>query len=697
MDPFKLLTKGTKLSAKSQDGRLVVLPSAGPAKTPQTLAVGVIVPEQDAITKGTKRKRTTSSSTEKPLSSVPPQVPDFFSHGTTADVPIVNNKAINDIQHPGSTDDTSELSFVRKSEIECQQILRRHKIKLTLMKSVASKKRINGKKVEMVQLTPQPLEDFASLRSRFKISKRLAGNLVQLGYTLPTEVQLGAIPLLLGNDEDRGLHRLPKWKNTGKSHVDLLSVAPTGSGKTLAFLIPVIQGLLNSKHESSTSEEANTLNAHIKAIILAPTHELADQIVNESRKLVQGTGLKVSGMKKGMRILIDQDDKNSAGEVDSIVKADLLISTPMALANVIASDSSEARTVPSIHYLVMDEADVLLDPLFREQTVAIWNACTNPGLQVSFWSATIGASIENLAQELIITRRKELKIPSKNHYILRVIAGLKDSAIPIVSHRLTYAATEQGKLLAIRQILRPTGFEYGHSLRPPFLVFTQTISRATALHSELLYDIPFEAGGSNRIAVLHSSLSDTARSDIMTRFRRGEIWILITTDLLSRGIDFRGVNGIVNYDIPTTSAAYVHRAGRTGRAGREGGIAITLYTKEDIPYVKNIANVIAASERVHGKKSSEQAGESLPRWLLDALPNVSKKTKKELKKRGVKERAAGFMGSSVRISTKSGFQRQLEDKKKGARAASQKKTLESEVEAEHEQLGSESEWGGLED
>ena len=697
MDPFKLLTQGTKRSAKSQDGRMVVLPSAGPAKTPQTLAVDVIDHEQNTVTKGTKRKRTTSTFTGGSLSSSPPQVPDFFSHGTTADAPVVKNKAIDDTQHPISTDSIKELPFVRKSEIECQQVLRKHKIKITLMKSVAPRKRINGKKVEMVQLTPQPLEDFASLRSRFKISKRLAENLVQLGYTLPTEVQLGAIPLLLGNDEDRGFHRLPKWKNTERGHVDLLSVAPTGSGKTLAFLIPVVQGLLNLKHDLSTSDGDDKSNAHIKAVILAPTHELADQIVNESRKLVQGTGLKVVGMKKGMRILIDQDDGNSAGEVDSAVKAEILVSTPMALANVIAGDPSEAQRIPSIHYLVLDEADVLLDPLFREQTMSIWTACTNPGLQISLWSATIGASIEDLAQELIIARRKELKLSSKNHYILRVIAGLKDSALPTVSHHLIYAATEQGKLLAIRQILRPTGIESSPSLRPPFLVFTQTISRATALHSELLYDIPFEAGGSSRIAVLHSSLSDIARSDIMTRFRKGEIWILITTDLLSRGIDFRGVNGIVNYDIPTTSAAYVHRAGRTGRAGREGGIAITLYTKEDIPYVKNVANVIAASERAHGKKSSEQDGESLPRWLLDALPNVSKKTKKELKKRGVKERAASLKGSSARISTKSGFQRQLEDRKKGAKAASQKRALESEIEVEHEQLGDESEWGGLED
>ena len=111
----------------------------------------------------------------------------------------------------------------------------------------------------------------------------------------------------------------------------------------------------------------------------------------------------------------------------------------------------------------------------------------------------------------------------------------------------------------------------GFTLRPPVLVFTQTITRAIALRSELLYDIPTEAGGSSRIAVFHSDLSDSALEHIMTRFRRAEIFVLITTDLLARGVDFKGVNGVVSYDLPNSSAAYVHRAVSTGRAGSDGG------------------------------------------------------------------------------------------------------------------------------
>jgi ATP-dependent RNA helicase DDX52/ROK1 len=181
---------------------------------------------------------------------------------------------------------------------------------------------------------------------------------------------------------------------------------------------------------------------------------------------------------------------------------------------------------------------------------------------------------------------------------------------------------------------------------------------------------------------LHSDLSDSARSDIMAGFRRGEIWVLITTDLLSRGVDFRGVNGVVNYDIPNTGAAYVHRAGRTGRAGRGGGVAVTFYTKEDIPYVKNIANVIAASEKSTGKAKIGREGE-MPKWLLDALPKVGKKMKQELKVKGVAARRTVKEGEGdlkqarrMRISTKSGFDRRMENIKKGAIRGSQRGLLQ---------------------
>lgn len=167
---------------------------------------------------------------------------------------------------------------------------------------------------------------------------------------------------------------------------------------------------------------------------------------------------------------------------------------------------------------------------------------------------------------------------------------------------------------------------------------------------------------------------------------------------------------MVNYDIPTSSAAYVHRAGRTGRAGREGGIAVTFYTKEDIQYVKAIANAIAASERARRTQPDEQQQQhdvqfGIQPWLLNALPDISKKDRRELKKRGVslrrkirtastatneeregeeehvvakaenpkvrakateKDDAARRSRARARISTKSGYERRRENMRRGA-------------------------------
>jgi ATP-dependent RNA helicase DDX52/ROK1 len=290
----------------------------------------------------------------------------------------------------------------------------------------------------------------------------------------------------------------------------------------------------------------------------------------------------------------------------------------------------------------------------------------------------MSSSIENLALATIKERT------SSASTIIRLVIGLKDSALPNVTHKLVYSATEAGKLLALRQLLRPTApisaglpsssKTLGTELRPPFLVFAQTIPRAVALHAELRYDIPPEAGGSSRIAVLHAGMSDSARSRIMTDFRRGEVWVIVTTDLLARGVDFRGLNGVVNYDVPGSAAAYVHRAGRTGRAGRQGGVVVTLYTKEDVPVIKPIANVIAASERM-AMGGARQGDGNVKQWLLDALPTPSKRLKKVLKTKGLEVRRPGFKGAL--ISTKAPDERRKKEFKK-AQKSSRKEISSSE-------------------
>ncbi|CAF9919001.1 RNA-dependent ATPase rok1 [Imshaugia aleurites] len=739
MDMFKLLTRSSNIQPStpaSKKSSIHHIPSNGFLSHLQqeTESSDAFSADETAKSRGTKRKRTGveekyNNGLLEPLDSFGDGVrPSVSSEKQAKDSENVAHIRKLDVQIGRSTNPV----IPDLSKEECWRTLKRHKLKVTILGGASglqgshhdqSIRKVSGslEKNAHAQISPQPLTSFTQLRSKHGISRRLAENLDAQGYTEPSEVQMGSLPLLLGTDEDRGLNpeRQERSGTETRADIDLLTVAPTGSGKTLGFMIHVLHGLLRSRQAQSQAKAGERSEHRVQALIIAPTHELADQIVNEGRKLASGTGMKISGLRKGMRLhphlvslkdgdaLKHEKSHTSGGHnSDFLVKTDIVVSTPLSFLHAISAEEAGPAPLPDIRFLILDEADVLLDPLFREQTLGIWTACTNASLRTSLWSATIGSSIESLARNFILDRRRNLGLTSSTisrHYIVRLVVGLKDSAVPNVAHRLVYAASEQGKLLALRQLLHPSGAPAtdAPSLQPPFLVFTQTIPRAIALHSELVYDIPLEAGGSSRIAVLHSDLSDTTRSSIMARFRKGEIWILITTDLLSRGVDFRGLNGVVNYDIPNTGASYVHRVGRTGRQGREGGVAVTLYTKEDVPYVKNVANVIAASERAKTEHAvADNYGEGMQKWLLDALPNVSKKTKKEMKRKGVESRrataeAAGGRGArKMRISTKSGYDRQLEKKKKGAVDGSRKRL--GQVREEEGGVEDE-EWGGIDD
>jgi ATP-dependent RNA helicase DDX52/ROK1 len=736
MNVFKLLSRSTKAAQNSPAQKL---PSSGAVANPQLFGHHELTPPTQSANTSRKRKRGQNgidASAESTTAVLPAEL-DFFAGASKTD----GDGETKSKRHEKKQKERQQKEDVLGQENgveavdeepydveECKKVLRSHKLKVAVLEDFAAKpeesrkekkKRKKEKKSEVTkdkkkdekkQLYPRPLTEFTQLRTRYNISRRLAENILEQGYKLPTEVQLGALPLLLQTPSHQSQNVEDASGAEYAGDIDLLTVAPTGSGKTIAFLIPIINALLADNKDTDGKDGP-------RAIVLAPTRELASQIVNEARKLAKGTAIKATLMRKGMELVVRSEEELSSGAPETaeasedgesgsdsgeekmaiqktqqrkraeLVKAAILVATPLALLNTLKRKDGTVADLPSVRHLVLDEADVLLDPLFREQTVATWNACCNPLIRVGLWSATMGSNIDSLTIATLNTRWESLSakttgvLPARPP-LVRLVVGLKDTAIPNISHQLTYAATEQGKLLGLRQLLHPTSLPSDASkpnLRPPFLVFTQTIPRAIALHSELLYDIPSEAGGSSRIAVLHADLSSSARDTIMTNFRRGEIWVLITTDLLSRGVDFRGLNGVVNYDAPNSAAAYVHRVGRTGRAGRAGGVAVTFYTQDDIPHIKLIANVIRASEKLRGVKDGEG---SVKQWLLDALPDVGKRDRQQLKKRGVEARRSGKNEDGKgkdRISTKSGYERRVENNRKGAKEASKRREKEGEM------------------
>ncbi|KAG7293434.1 ATP-dependent RNA helicase rok1 [Staphylotrichum longicolle] len=708
MDILKVLSRGIKHNPKNKPqaaGATTQLPSAGALPHPQLFHDPVA-----SRSKKRKRRRDGQEDREEAQDDTDMSDVDYFAPKKPATEAVPTDA------------EQEEAPKKRKikllDEDECRQILRSHRLKFTILsgprqveadeeESASEKKKKKQKKDKKdadtkekekkekddhkKQIFPQPLTSFGELRHTYDVSPQLAANISAQGFRVPTEVQLASLPLLL-----RPATALKKAKSaeipSATNGVDFLAVAPTGSGKTITFLIPAIDGVLRRRAEEGRESDAHVL----EAVVVAPTRELASQIVNEGRKLAIGTGVRVVLMKRTLRLAAeevkgdqtkeeeeksededaseDEESEDSEGEktgkegdAKPPARVDILVTTPKILLNFLSGKPGVRRLLPTVRSLILDEADVLLDPIFRKQTMGIWRACTHSDVSLTCWSATMASNVEALLTKQLDKRAKQADATPRP--LIRLVVGLKDTAVPNITHKLIYTATEPGKLLALRQLLHPaSSADSGPPLRPPFLVFTQTIDRAQALHNELKYDIPLEAGGSARVAVLHSSLPDSARSKIMARFRGGEVWVLITTDVLARGVDFAGVNGVVNYDVPTSAAAYVHRAGRTGRAGREGGVAVTFYTKDDIPFVKSVANVIAASERQAGKEGTE--GAAVQKWLLDALPKVAKEDKRKLKVRGVESRRSG---GKATITTKSAWERRREHNKAQAIEASKRR------------------------
>lgn len=184
-------------------------------------------------------------------------------------------------------------------------------------------------------------------------------------------------------------------------------------------------------------------------------------------------------------------------------------------------------------------------------------------VQRCLFSATLPPQVEELARSFLIDP-------------LRITVGLRNGAAGTIKQRLKYVGREGGKLLAMRQLLM-------EGLRPPILVFVQSKDRA----AELLEELRMRGWKADAI---HAGLTQEARDHAMQRVRLGELWALVCTEVLARGIDLKHVHTVVNYDFPQTMVSYVHRIGRTGRAGRDGQ-AITFFTDDDKEQIRSIAQV----------------------------------------------------------------------------------------------------------
>ncbi|CDO70922.1 hypothetical protein BN946_scf184829.g30 [Trametes cinnabarina] len=404
---------------------------------------------------------------------------------------------------------------------------------------------------------PEHVESFEVLRERYQLSNHLLANLAEHGYKRPTGIQSYGIPILM-------------------EHRDLAAISPTGTGKTLSYLLPVMSAL----GVPAASSKSDT-GSGVRALILAPTRELAHQIHNECLKLAQGRKWRIVLFSKATAATLK--DKTVGDKVD------IMISTPLRL---VASLQAGNLELNNVRHVVLDEADRMLDAEFLNQVQEVIAACTHPHVQKAVFSATLPANAEQVAMSM-------LRDP------IRVVVGLKDTPLPLIAQSLTYVADDQSKLPTLLQYL-------SQPYNPPLLIFVSSQPRATSLAEELVIN------GIPNVDCLHAGMTKKEREDAVSRMRRGESWVMVSTEVMARGMDFKGVREVINYDFPQSVQSYIHRIGRTGRAGREGK-AITYFTDQDAPFLKTIANVIL------------QSGSTVPEWILK-LPKPSKMKRKQMGK-----------------------------------------------------------------
>jgi ATP-dependent RNA helicase RhlE len=354
----------------------------------------------------------------------------------------------------------------------------------------------------------------------FNFQAPVAAGISAAGFVDPTPIQIQAIPPII----------------KGR---DVMGLAQTGTGKTAAFVLPILNRLTEKKHRC------------IRALIMAPTRELAEQIHQDITTLGRKTRLNSIPIYGGMSI---------NPQIQKLKQADIVVACPGRLLDHIGRHTVD---LSRLEVLVIDEADQLFDMGFLPDIRKILKHLP-PKHQTLLFSATMPNEIRRLAGDIL-----------QNPATVQI--GTSAPA-DTVSHAL-YPVPQHLKTALLLNLLETaqTG---------SVLVFTRTRHRAKNLGKKL-------AVAGFKSTSLQGDLSQGKRQAALNGFRDGTFQILVATDIAARGIDVTRISHVINYDIPATPEAYIHRIGRTGRATRSGQ-AFTLVTREDYDMVRAINRIIDA-------------------------------------------------------------------------------------------------------
>ncbi len=357
------------------------------------------------------------------------------------------------------------------------------------------------------------------------------------GYTTPTPIQAQAIPPAL------------------EGH-DLLGCAQTGTGKTAAFALPLLHRLYAQREADPRTHQVQArhpqrIHSHVRALVLAPTRELAAQI---------GESVGAYGRHTGLRHTVVYGGVGLHGQIRTLQRGvEVLVATPGRLLDLVGQ---RAVDLSRVEVLVLDEADRMLDMGFIHDIRRIIKLMPTKR-QTLFFSATMPPAIRQLADELLTDP-------------VSVAVAPVASTTELVEQQLYYVARDNKKALLLHLLDNP---EVGSAL-----VFTRTKFGADKLVKSL------DAAGIEAEAI-HGNKSQGSRQSALRAFKNGHIRVLVATDIAARGIDVDQLAYVVNFDLPNQPETYVHRIGRTGRAGASG-LAVSFCDAEERSFLREIRTLI---------------------------------------------------------------------------------------------------------
>lgn len=374
---------------------------------------------------------------------------------------------------------------------------------------------------------------------QYTISKGIKKSISKLGYKKPTDIQFKSIPAILKGE-------------------DVLAIAQTGTGKTAAFAIPILNILEERKNRIRPDG--------VKCLVMAPTHELALQILSVFQTLGKHSKVSTFCIHGGV------DQEPQIKKLNEGV--DILIATPGRLFDL---RSQGALNLKRVEILVLDEADHMLDLGFIKDIRDLMKHIPKRR-QTLFFSATINESIKKLAYSLVTNA-------------IRIQISPKDPVAKNIDHAVAFIEMDD-KRFFLEEMIKT------HEEKK-ILVFVRTKVRAERVKKAL-----------KRVEIIadsiHSDKLQDERAQTMSNFRNGSLKILITTDVSARGIDIPNVEYVVNYDLPEASENYVHRVGRTGR-GTQKGQAVSFCSSEENKLLAEIeSNLGRKISRMEISKSDYQ-------------------------------------------------------------------------------------------